>query len=262
MGLEQAFASLDPVLPGALRVLLGERPDVGVQLGYPAPPVGQLELGPGFGGHAPSIGPPGVGRLRWAHRRPMPRRQRRTACGSGGDRGIRRFGLLLAPRRRPRDQGRHAVRPAVRQPVPGRCRRPAGRLPASPRPAPHDPAPPDQLPGERLGDEGRWGSRRSSARAPPAASRSASPRATSWSATSSSTGRAAARTRSTTARSSATSARPTSTTRSCAGSPSRSSASTTSRSTSGAPWSSSRVRGSRRRASRSGSATPAGRSST
>ena len=46
MGLEQALPRLDPVLPGDLGVVLGERPDVGVQLGHPPTPVGQLELGP------------------------------------------------------------------------------------------------------------------------------------------------------------------------------------------------------------------------
>ena len=36
--------------------------------------------------------------------------------------------------------------------LPGRGRRPAGRLPAAPRSAPHHPAAPDQLPRQRLGD--------------------------------------------------------------------------------------------------------------
>ena len=71
--------------------------------------------------------------------------------GHGGDRGRRRFGLLLAPRRRARDQGRHAVRRAVGFGLPRRGRRPPGGVPAAPRPAAHDPAAQDQLPRQRLG---------------------------------------------------------------------------------------------------------------
>ncbi len=68
-----------------------------------------------------------------------------------GDRSHRRFGLLLAPRRRARDQGRYAVRRAVRLGLPGRGLRPAGRVPAASRPPAHDPAAQDQLPRQRLG---------------------------------------------------------------------------------------------------------------
>ena len=70
----------------------------------------------------------------------------------GGDRRLRRIGVLLAPRRRARGQGRYALRSAVRFVLPGDRRRPARGVPAEAWQAPHDPAAPDQLPGERLGD--------------------------------------------------------------------------------------------------------------
>ena len=106
-------------------------------------------------------------------RRRLRQRRRRRVTGNRGDRRLRRVGLLLAARRRARGQGRHAVRPAVGFGLPGRGRRPQGRVPAAPRPAPHDPAAQDQLPGQRLGDALARASRRSSRRAPRA--RSSSP---------------------------------------------------------------------------------------
>ena len=119
----------------------------------------------------------------------------------GGDRRLRRFRVLLAPRGRARGQGRHAVRRAVGLDLPGRGRRPAGRVPAAARPAPHDPAAQDQLPRQRLGDAlARRQGGHLAVRGGLAPARGQA-RATSSSATSSSTGRRAGPTRSTTARS-------------------------------------------------------------
>ena len=60
----------------------------------------------------------------WASGRSGPRQDGGvTRGGHGGDRRLRRLGLLLAARRRARGQGRHAVRPAVRLALPGRRRR-------------------------------------------------------------------------------------------------------------------------------------------
>ena len=123
------IAAVDSVRGGASRRLRWARPAV--------------RLGRTRSAAAVSI-PPIAGRRQ--------RDQEAQRGGSGGDRRVRRLGVLLAARRRPRDQGRHAVRPAVGLVLPGDGRRPAGRVPAAPRPAPHDPAPQDQLPGERLGD--------------------------------------------------------------------------------------------------------------
>ena len=128
-------------------------------------------------------------------------RWRRQRGGYGGDRRLRRLGVLLAPRGRARGQGRHAVRRAVRFALPRRRRRAAGRVPAAPRPAAHDPAAQDQLPGQRLGDALARGQGGHLAVRGRARSSSRSSPATSSCATSSSTGRAAAPTRSTTARS-------------------------------------------------------------
>src|SRR4029077_13289632 len=50
----------DPVLPGELGVVLGERPDVGIQLGHPPTPVGQLELRSGGDGHRQAGPEPGA----------------------------------------------------------------------------------------------------------------------------------------------------------------------------------------------------------
>ena len=81
----------------------------------------------------PSDGPDRPARPRPAsapcgsRRAPSTRRGgRRGGGGYGGDRRLRRLGLLLAARRRPRDQGRHAVRAAVGLVLPRR-RSAAGR---------------------------------------------------------------------------------------------------------------------------------------
>ena len=139
-----------PGRPGGGRVRRGGGPHLGVQLGHAAAPVGQVEAlrrarVRGLVGHArhPRSG------------RPMRECDGIEGGGGGGSRGdrrLRRLGVLHAARGRPRGQGRHAVRPAVGQRVPGHHRGPAGRVPPAPRPSPHHPAAPDQLPGQRLGD--------------------------------------------------------------------------------------------------------------
>ena len=80
------------------------------------------------------------------------RRLRGPRREHGGDRCLRRFRVLLAPRGRARGEDRHAVRRALGFDLPGRGRGPAGRVPAAARSPSHDPAAQDQLPRQRLGD--------------------------------------------------------------------------------------------------------------
>ena len=74
----------------------------------------------------------------------------RRRSGSSADR-------LTRSSRMSRDQGRHAVRSAVGQHLPGRGRRAEGRVPAAPRPAPYAPAAQGPVPRQRLGAEGARG---------------------------------------------------------------------------------------------------------
>ena len=169
-----------------------------VELRDPSPPVGQPEpacrsvldvVGRGEGlVHARILGPGGLRGV--AHARMHGQTKEVVGGGSRGDRRLRRIGVLHAARRRPRGEGRHALRPAVRQRVPGHGRGSPGRVPAPARTAPHDPAAQDQLPRQRLGDAlaGREGRHQPLRRRAPSSCTS-SP-ATSSSATSSSTGRA------------------------------------------------------------------------
>ena len=102
---------------------------------------------------------------------------------------VRRFGLLLAPRRRARDQGRHAIRPAVGFGLPGRGRRAGASRSCRATAAATRSRRTGSTTGPMSGRCARSGSRRSSRRARPARSSWRSSRATSSSATSSSIAR-------------------------------------------------------------------------
>ena len=119
----------------------------GVRAGHGMHPKPSPRTGPRRSGAGSASGLESPGNHRMTRRRLRgPRREH------GGDRCLRRFRVLLAPRGRARGEGRHAVRRALGFDLPGRGRGPAGRVPAAARPPAHDPAAQDQLPGQRLGD--------------------------------------------------------------------------------------------------------------